>query len=95
MKFGYVESWKPTRDEHIGVIDMVEAGLNINDVARKLHIHKTTAYRTVNRFWQTGLAERPPKSISTNGTESTGGTFHSYHIKAEEISFSKPALWKV
>ena len=35
---------------------MAEAGININDVALHFDIHKTTAYRTINQFWQTGLA---------------------------------------
>ena len=63
MEFGYVESRKPTRDERIWVIDMAEAGININDVARHFGSHKTAVYWTINRFWQTGLAGDRPKSV--------------------------------
>ena len=41
---------------------MTEAGININDTAYHLDIHKTTAYQTMNRFWQTGFAGDRPKS---------------------------------
>ena len=56
MKFEYVESQKPTRNKHIWVISMAEAGINIKNVARHFGIHKTNAYRT------TGLAGDHPKS---------------------------------
>ena len=60
MKFLYVESRKPTRDERSWVIDMTEAGFNFNYVAFHLDIHKTLAYRIINRFAQTKLAgDRP------------------------------------
>ena len=41
MKFEYVESQKPTRDERSWVIGMAEAGFNINYVAVHFEIHKT------------------------------------------------------
>ena len=41
MKFLSVESQKPTRDERSWVIDMAEAGFNINHVAFHFNIHKT------------------------------------------------------
>ena len=71
---------------------MVEAGININDVARHFGSHKTAVYLTINRFWQTGLAGDRPKSADRKNPKSTEGTFHSYHINATEISFSKLAL---
>ena len=41
MKFGYVESQKPTRDKQSRVIGVLEAGFKINDVAVHFVIHKT------------------------------------------------------
>ena len=35
---------------------MAEVGININDVSRHFGCHKITAYLTINRFRQTGLA---------------------------------------
>ena len=87
MQFGYVESRKPNRDKRIWVIGIAEAVINIYDVARHFGIHKTTAYRIINRFWQTGLAGDRPKSVRPKKAKSTGGTFHSYHINAGEKSF--------
>ena len=55
MKFWYVESQKPTRDESSWVIDMAEARFNIYYVAFHFDIHKTIAYRILNRFVQTTL----------------------------------------
>ena len=52
MKFWYLESQKPTRDERSCVIGMAEAGININDVALHFDIHKKIAYRIINRFGQ-------------------------------------------
>ena len=43
MKFWYVKSQKPTRDELSWVIDMAEAGFNINHVVFHFDIHKTIA----------------------------------------------------
>ena len=44
---------------------MAKAGININDVACHFGSHKTTAKRTINRFWQTGLAgDCPEKSLN-------------------------------
>ena len=62
MKFWYVESQKPTRDERSWVIGMMEAGFNINYVAFNFDIHKTFAYRIINRFVQTKLAGDRPRS---------------------------------
>ena len=62
MKFCYVESLKPTRDEHSLVIGMAEAGFNIDYVAVHFDIHKTIAYRVNNRFVQTKLAGDHPRS---------------------------------
>ena len=56
MKFWYTESQKPTIDEPSLVIGMAEAGFNINNVAFHFDIHKTIAYRIINRFVQTKLA---------------------------------------
>ena len=60
MKFWYVESQKPTRDARM--IGMAEAGFNINYVAFHFDIHKTIAYRIINRFVQTQIAGYHPKS---------------------------------
>ena len=62
MKFGYVESQKPTRDELSWVIGAAEAGFHINYVAVYYDIHKTIAYRINNRFGQRKLAGDRPKS---------------------------------
>ena len=48
MKFWYVESQKPTRDERSWVIGMAKAGFNINYVAFHFDIHKTIAYRIIS-----------------------------------------------
>ena len=74
---------------------MVEAGFNISYVAFHFDIHKTIPYRITNRFVQTKLAGDHPRSGKQLKTNSTGGTFHSDHIKADDISYSKPALYKI
>ena len=35
---------------------MAEGGININDAAHLFDIHKTSDFKTINRFRQTGLA---------------------------------------
>ena len=55
MKFCYVESQKPTRDERSGEIGMAEAGFIIYYIAFHFDIHKTIAYRIINRLVQTKL----------------------------------------
>ena len=62
MKFWYVESQKPTRDEHSWVIGMAEAGFSIDYVAVHFDIHKTIAYRINNRFVQINLTGDRPRS---------------------------------
>ena len=62
MKFWYVVSQKPTRDERSWVIGMAEAGFIINYVAFHFDIHNTIAYRIINRFVQTKLAEDRARS---------------------------------
>ena len=92
MKFKYMESQKPTRDERSRVTGMAEVGFNINYVAFHFDIHKTIAYRIINRFvkqsWLETARDRPDKQKPS----STGGTFHSDHIKTGGIFYSKPAL---
>ena len=88
-----MESKKPTRDERSWVIVMAEAGIKINSVVLHLDIHKTTAYRIINCFWQTRLAEDRPRSGRHYSIG--GGTFHLYHIKTGKMSYSKPALLNV
>ena len=61
MKFWYVESQKPPRDERSYVIGMAEACFNINNVAFHFEIHKTIAYRIIKRFVQTKLAGDCPR----------------------------------
>ena len=56
MKFWYMESQKRTRDERSLVIGMAEVGFNINYDAFHFDIHKTIAYRIINRSIQTKLA---------------------------------------
>ena len=56
MKFWYMESQKPSRDERSWVIGMAEVGFNINYDDFHLYIHKTIAYRIINSFVQTKLA---------------------------------------
>ena len=56
MTCWYVVSQKPTRDERSWVIGMAEAGFIINCVAFHFDIHKTIAYRIINRFVQTEKA---------------------------------------
>ena len=60
---------------------MAETGININGVALHFDIQKTTAFRIIYRFRQTRLAGDLPRSDSQKKTNSTGGTFHPYHIK--------------
>ena len=62
MKFWYVESQNPTSDERSWVIGMTEDCFNINYVAFHFDIHKTIAYRIINRFVQTKLAGDHPRS---------------------------------
>ena len=56
MKFGYMESQKPTRDERSLMIGMAEVGFNIYYDVFHFNIHKTIAFRIINRFVQTKLA---------------------------------------
>ena len=62
--------------ERTQLSNVSEAGININDVARHFCIHKTIAYRTTNRLWQTRLAGDHLKSDRPKKTNSIGGTFH-------------------
>ena len=55
-----MESQKPSGDERSWVIGMAEVGFNINYDAFYFDIHKTIAYRIINRFVQTKLTwDRP------------------------------------
>ena len=74
---------------------MAEAGFIINYVAFHFDIHKTISYRIINRFVQTKMAGDRPRSDRQKKTYSTGGTFHSDHIKDVDISYSKPALYYI
>ena len=47
MKFWYVESQKPTRDGHIWVLGIAEAGIKIIAVALHFNIPQTTAYQII------------------------------------------------
>ena len=62
---------------------MAEAGFNINYVAFHFDIHKTIAYRIINRFVQTKLAGDCPRSGKQikKKTNYTGRRFNSDHIK--------------
>ena len=92
MKFGYVESQKPTTDERSRVIGVAETGFNINYGAFHFDIHKTITYRINNRFVQRKLAGDLQRSDRQNKTNSTGGTFHSDYIKRGDIYYSKIVL---
>ena len=61
-----MESQKPTRDERSWVIGMAEVGFNISYDAFRFSIHKTIAYRIINRFVQTKLAWDRPRSGRQN-----------------------------
>ena len=61
----------------------------IINISFHFDIHKTIAYRIINRFVQTKLAGDRPRS------NSIGGTFHSDHIKMGAISYNKPALYNI
>ena len=64
---------------------MTEAGFNINYVGFHFDIHKTIAYQIINRFvLQSGL-ETARDWSDRRKTNSTGGTFHSVHIKTSDI----------
>ena len=52
-----MESQKLTRDEHSWVTGMAEVGFNINHDAFQFAIHKTIAYRMINRFVQKSRLE--------------------------------------
>ena len=66
MKFWYMESHKPTRDESSWVIGMAEVGFNIDYEAFHFDIHKLIAYRIIIRFVQTKLAWDRPRSGRQN-----------------------------
>ena len=87
-----MESQKPNRDDRSWVIGMAEVGFNIYYDAFHFDIHKTIAYRIINRFVQTKSAWDRPRSGRQNKTNSAGGTFHSDHIKTDAFLNSKPAL---
>ena len=74
---------------------MAEAGFIINYVAFHFDIHKIIAYGIINRFVQTKLVGDRPRSGRQIKTNSTGGTFHSDHIKTGDISYNKPALYNI
>ena len=62
MKFWYVESQKPTRDERSWVNGMAEADFNIDHVALHFDIHKTIVYRIINRSRKKKLTGDRPRS---------------------------------
>ena len=68
MKFWYIESQKPTRDERSWVFGMAEVGFNIIYDAFHFDIHKTIASRIINHFVQTKLAWDHPRSGRQNKT---------------------------
>ena len=87
-----MESQKPTRDERSRVIGMAEDGFNINYDAFHFDIHKTIAYRIINRFVKQSRLETARDRVDRTKTNSTGRTFHSDHIKTGGIFYRKPAL---
>ena len=93
MKFWYMESQKPTRDEPSWMIGMAEVGFNINYDAFHFNIHKTIAYRIINRFVQTKLAWDRPRSDRQNKNKPhwRNVLFRSYHD--EWLFFTANPLW--
>ena len=85
-------SQKPTRDERSWVVGMAEVGFYTYYDAFHFDIHKTIAYRIINRFVQTKLNWDRADRTKTN---LTGGTFHSDLIKTGGIFYSKPALYNI
>ena len=87
-----MESQKPTRDERSWVIGMAEVGFNINYDAFNFDIHKTIAYRIINRFVQTKLAvDRTRIGQTDKKLTPLEERFQSDHIKTNDFSYSKPA----
>ena len=75
---------------------MAQVGFNINYEAFHFDIHKTIAYRIINivsckQSWLETARDRADRTK----TNSTGGTFHSDHIKRGGIFYSKPALYNI
>ena len=62
----------------------------INNVVFHFDIHKTIAYRIINRFVLTKLAGDRPNSGRQKKTNSTGGKFHSEHIKTGDFLTANP-----
>ena len=83
-----MESQKPTRDKRSRVIGMAEVGFNINYDDFHFHIHKTIAYRIINRFMKQSWLETARDRADRTKTNSAGGTFHSDHIKTGGIFYS-------
>ena len=85
MKFRYLETQEPARDERSWVIGMTVAGINIDDVDLHFDIHKTTAYQIINRIGKTMLAGDHPRS----GRLKKNGSFHSYQIFFQQTRFAE------
>ena len=86
-----MESQKPTRDERSWVIGMAEIGFNINYDAFYFDIHKTIAYRIINRFLQKKVGLRPPEIGQTeHKVTPLEERFHLDHIKTGGIFTANP-----
>ena len=66
MKFWYMESQKPTRDERSRVIGMAEDGFNINYDAFHFDIRKTFGLPNNQSIRETKLAWDRPRSGRQN-----------------------------
>ena len=91
-----MKSQKPTRDERSWVIGMAEVGFNINYDAFHFDIHKTIAYRIINRFVQTKLAWDRPTSGTQNKNELHWRNVSYRSYEDDGIFFySKPTLFNI
>ena len=86
MTFWYMESQKPTREERSWVIGMAEAGFNIDNVALHFDILINNCLPNNQSFRENKVGWRPPEIGQTEKkTNSTGGKFHSDHIKTGDF----------
>ena len=91
-----MESQKPTRDERSWVIGMAEVGFNINYDAFHFDIHKTIAYRIINRFVQTKLAwDRPISGRQNKKLAPLEERFIQIISRRVAFFYSKPALYNI
>ena len=93
MKFWCMESQKPTRDERTWMIGMAEVGFNINYDAFHCNIHKTIAFRIINRFVQTKLAWDRARSNRQNKNKPHWRNVFIQIISRRMTFFTADPLW--